>query len=570
MNMILHDFAGADIQNGDTLANPKFKSSDDESKLRTYDYVVANPPFSDKSWSTGLNPGEDPYQRFNRGVPPAKQGDYAWLLHVLRSMNRTGKAAIILPHGVLFRGNAESTIRKKLIEEGLIKGIIGLPANLFYGVGIPVCIVVLDKENAGTDRGIFMLDASAGFIKDGPKNRLREQDIHRIVDTFNRLRDVPHYARMVPKEEILGEKNDGNLNLPRYIESAAREDRHDISAHLYGGLPEADLEQFAGCWQAMPTLRRDLFAELRPGYASLRLPLAELRQSLQNHDEFKRLAARAEERFKRWQQRSLPLLRQEQPKPKAWIEELSESLLAAFDGAALLDAYAIFQTLMDYWSQSLHDDIALIAAVGWQSAATPLPSGKGKKASWHCDLLPKPYIVARFFADKQAAIERTQSELEDCNAQLAELEEQHGGEEGLFADLLPLNERRAKDRLQSLTDDAENAEEREALQHWLQGFGRQKALKEALKDKEAELDRSAFAQYAKLSLEQVQELVIQDKWLAHLHGELQKTLQASAQQLATSLAELAERYQDTLQALEQHVTACSAKVQKHLQQMGAA
>ena len=189
MNMILHDFPTANILNGNTLAAPKFK---DGEQLRTYDYVVANPPFSDKTWSTGLIPSADPHKRFEWGAPPKKQGDYAYLLHIIRSMRSTGKAACILPHGVLFRGNAEAVIREELVRSGYLKGIIGLPANLFYGTGIPACILVLDKENAVARTGIFMIDASKGFIKDGNKNRLREQDIHRIVDTFNRQIDSAH------------------------------------------------------------------------------------------------------------------------------------------------------------------------------------------------------------------------------------------------------------------------------------------------------------------------------------------------------------------------------------------
>src|SRR5919106_3921346 len=144
MNMILHDFPTANILTGDTLAAPKFKEGE---QLRTYDYVVANPPFSDKTWSTGLTLGEsgngDRYQRFSWGVPPAKQGDYAYLLHIIRSMKSSGKAACILPHGVLFRGNAEAAIRQQLVRSGILKGVIGLPANLFYGTGIHACIVVL-------------------------------------------------------------------------------------------------------------------------------------------------------------------------------------------------------------------------------------------------------------------------------------------------------------------------------------------------------------------------------------------------------------------------------------------
>jgi type I restriction enzyme M protein len=194
MNMILHNNPTAIIEQGNTLAAPKFKQDD---ALQVFDYVVANPPFSDKRWSTGVDPENDPYQRFDTfGVPPAKQGDYAYLLHIIRSLKSTGQGACILPHGVLFRGGAEGEIRQKLVRNGYIKGIIGLPANLFYGTGIPACIVVIDKQDAQARKGVFMMDASAGFMKDGPKNRLRAQDIHKIVDTFKRKLDTPKYAGM--------------------------------------------------------------------------------------------------------------------------------------------------------------------------------------------------------------------------------------------------------------------------------------------------------------------------------------------------------------------------------------
>src|SRR3982074_1052539 len=245
MNMILHDFPTANVLSGNTLPAPKFK---DGEQLRTYDYVVANPPFSDKTWTTGLTPSRDPYQRFAWGEPPAKQGDYAYLLHIIRSMKGTGKAACILPHGVLFRGNAEAVIRQQLVRSGYLKGIIGLPPNLFYGMGIPACILVLDKKNAAARKGVFMIDASKGFIKDGNKNRLREQDLHRIVDTFTRQADVPRYARLVPFDDIADPKNDFNLNLPRYIDSSEPEDLQDIDGHLRGGIPDRDLDALAPYW----------------------------------------------------------------------------------------------------------------------------------------------------------------------------------------------------------------------------------------------------------------------------------------------------------------------------------
>lgn len=333
MNMILHDFPTANILSGNTLAAPKFK---DGEQLRTYDYVVANPPFSDKTWSTGLTPEDDLYQRFGWGVPPAKQGDYAYLLHIIRSMKVTGKAACILPHGVLFRGNAEATIRRQLVSSGILKGIIGLPANLFYGTGIPACILVLDKENATARKGVFMIDAAKGYIKDGNKNRLREQDIHKIVDTFTRQIDSPRYARMVPFSEIADTKNDFNLNLPRYIDSSEPEDIQDIDAHLNGGIPERDIDAFAADWQQMPGLRTVLFESAgRPGYARLKLPVGEVKAAILSHAEFIAFTGKVKTLFDKWREAITPKLTGfgQNDHPKALIGTVSETLLAAFQAA---------------------------------------------------------------------------------------------------------------------------------------------------------------------------------------------------------------------------------------------
>ena len=264
MNMILHKNPGAVIEQGNTLADPKFL---DGEQLKTFDFVVANPPFSDKRWSNGLS--GDKYKRFEGfGTPPDKQGDYAYLLHIVRSLKSTGRAACILPHGVLFRGNAEAEIRKSLVRRSLIQAIIGLPANLFYGTGIPACIIVIDKAGAAARKGIFMIDAAEGYMKDGPKNRLRERDIHRIVDAFTTLDGSdPRYARMVGFDEI--EKNDFNLNLPRYIDSSTPEDPQDMDAHLNGGIPEADVQALSHYWAVCPQLQAALFKPRRPGYVDL-------------------------------------------------------------------------------------------------------------------------------------------------------------------------------------------------------------------------------------------------------------------------------------------------------------
>lgn len=573
MNMILHDFPSATILSGDTLVNPKFK---DGEQLRAYDYVVANPPFSDKKWSTGLNPANDPYHRFTWGEPPAKQGDYAYLLHIIRSMKATtGKGAVILPHGVLFRGNAEAHIRRQLMRSGMLKGIIGLPANLFYGTGIPACILVLDKENASARKGIFMIDASKGFIKDGPKNRLREQDIHRIVDAFRHSADEPRYARMVPLDEIASEKNDYNLNLPRYIDSSEPEDLHDIDAHLNGGIPERDIDAFAADWQEMPALREALFEAERPGYARLRQPMAEVRSIILAHPQFQQFRSKVETLFGKWWQAVMPLLTGIQlgDKPKALIAQVSETLLTTFHAAPLLDPYDIYQHLMDYWAEAMQDDAYLIAADGWVALPRRIvetdKKGKTKDKGWTCDLLPKRYIVARYFAAEQAELEAKQAELESIASQIAELEEEHGGEDGAFAGFDKINAPQVKDRLADIGDDSDSADERAVLKQWQQLSAREAALKKTVKTLEVELDRQAYDHYFTLSEAEVKTVVVEDKWLASLQADVQQELERISQTLAQRIRELAERYDIPLPKLEDEVAVLSAKVETHLKKMGA-
>jgi type I restriction enzyme M protein len=294
MNMILHDNITAELWRDNTLSNPHWKEAD--GSLKRFDFAVANPPFSYKSWSNGVSVEADEFQRFEYGAPPDKNGDYAFLLHILKSLKSTGKAAVILPHGVLFRGNAEARIRRNLVRQGYIKGIIGLPPNLFYGTGIPACIIVLDKAGAAERQGLFMVDASRGFMKDGNKNRLRSQDIHKIVDVFNHQTALDRYSRLVPLEEI--EKNDYNLNIPRYIDASEPEDIHDLAAHLSGGIPNGDLDALAAYWQVFPQMRADLFAPEREGYSKLIIDNCQL--IIKSHPEFEAFASRTLTLYTDW------------------------------------------------------------------------------------------------------------------------------------------------------------------------------------------------------------------------------------------------------------------------------
>jgi len=573
MNMILHDFPTANILSGNTLAAPKFK---DGEQLRTYDYVVANPPFSDKSWATGLTPSQDPYQRFAWGEPPAKQGYYAYLLHIIRSMKAQGKGACILPHGVLFRGNAEAVIREQLVRSGMLKGIIGLPANLFYGTGIPACILVLDKENAAGRKGVFMIDASKGFIKDGNKNRLREQDIHRIVDTFTRQVDTPRYARMVSFDEIADPRNAFNLNLPRYIDSNEPEDLQDLDGHLRGGIPERDLDALGAYWKVLPKVRAALLESAgRLDYARLKVPLAEVKPAIFGHPEFTAFNQAALQRLAAWRAAVTPTLTGfgKDGHPKRLIEGIAESLLTTFKEAPLLDAYDIYQHLMDYWAEVMQDDAYLISTDGWVARPARIvetdKKGKTKDKGWTCDLIPKPLIVARFFAKEQAALEVALANLEAASASLAELEEEHGTEDGYLGSLDKIAKAEVNSRLKEIKGDKEAKEETEVLKQWLELTEQEAALKRSVKEQDAALDKVAYEQYPKLSLAEVKSLVVEDKWMATLAATIQGELDRVSHTLTGRIRQLAERYATPLPQLTNEVATLAVRVEAHLIKMGA-
>jgi type I restriction enzyme M protein len=596
MNMILHDFPTASIVSGNTLAAPKFT---DGERLRTYDYVVANPPFSDKTWSTGLTLGEsgkgDKYQRFSWGVPPFKQGDYAYLLHIIRSMKSNGKAACILPHGVLFRGNAEAVIRQQLVRSGILKAIIGLPANLFYGTGIPACILVLDKENAAARKGVFMIDASKAFIKDGNKNRLREQDIHRIVDTFSRQFDEPRYSRMVPFAEIADGKNDFNLNLPRYIDSTTPEDLHDIDGHLRGGIPEGDLDVLAAYWQVLPAVRAELFESAgRPGYARLKAPIPEVKSAILGHAEFAIFHQNATTLFTKWRQVIMPLLTgfNQDGHPKELITTISEVLLKTFHAAPLLDPYDVYQHLMDYWAETMQDDAYLVSADGWVKGAQPRElvqvKNKDNKLTWpephdyvkgrrrfKSDLVPASILVARYFASERDAIEALDNQLATLEEQLDETREENNGEEGLLVEVIEgegdkqkITAKAVKARLKEIGEDPLYADERAALVAYAALLEQQTEAKAKRKAAQEDLDKKIDAKYPKLTEAEIKALVVDDKWMARLASAVQGELSRVSQTLTGRIRELAERYAMPLPTLIDEFAALAVRVDEHLRRMG--
>ena len=577
MNMILHDNATAKIVQGNTLSSPEWKNADGQ--LKTFDFAVANPPFSTKSWTSGINPNEDEFGRFVWGVPPEKNGDYAFLLHILKSLKSTGKGAVILPHGVLFRGNAEARIRENLIKQGYIKGIIGLPANLFYGTGIPACIIVIDKENAKQRDSIFMIDASKGFIKDGNKNRLRSQDVHKVVDAFTSYLAIPGYSRMVHLAEIAG--NDYNLNIPRYIDSSSPEDLHDLAGHLQGGIPNQDIDQLQQFWQVFPNLRDSILTPLRAGYSQITLPASEIKAHILQHPEFTAFAELTLQPFTAWAQQADLTNINVGDKPKEIIQRISEDLLQRYASIPLLDKYDMYQILMNYWSETLQDDVYVLVQDGWTAGkkVRELVAKKGEKLTetadltvkrikYKMELIPPVLIVQRYFAEQQTQLDQLQATLDDIVQQQDSLIEEHTGEEGLLSEALSDTDKVTKTTVTARLKHVTDADEREILEQAKQLFDLETSAKAQLKTAQEKLDAAVLAQYGKLSEIEIQQLLVEDKWLSTLQAQIEAEIERITQQLASRLQELKQRYSEPLPAIIQNVEQLSHKVAEHLKAMG--
>ena len=590
MNMWLHRNPDAEIVQGNTLASPQF-TNDTTGELKQFDYAVANPPFSYKAWMNGLDPANDIYKRFEGydAVPPKKNGDFAFLLHLIKSLKSKGKACIVLPLGVLFRGNSEANIRKKIIQKGYIKGIIGLPPNLFYGTGIAASLIVIDKENAAERKDIFMIDAGKGFIKDGNKNRLREQDIHKIVDTFNNRIETSRYSRIIPLAEIADPKNDYNLNIPRYIDSQEAEDIQDIEAHLLGGIPKRDIEALQKYWTVYPSLKSELFkaVDKRPEYYQLNIENEEIKNTIFQHPEFTTFGKKMDAVYNKWETATTACTKalDKGLKPKQEIHTISENLLKHYANKQLTDKYAMYQHLMDYWAETMQDDFYELTADGWIAGndlkRMEKKTKKGDKEvvkqvagieGLEGRLIPPSLMIQEYFAAEQKAIDNLEAQSESLTASMEELREEQGGEDGLLVNAMDVKQKISKKNLQAAIKDlgkrnAENAEEYDMLQQYKKLMEDEKKVQAKIKTAKADLEKKVIAQYPRLSIDEIKTIVVEKKWMHNMEQRIRIEMDNISHRLTQRIKELAERYKTPLPKLNIEVDGLTAKVENHLKRM---
>ena len=582
MNLVLHNKAAGEIKAANTFSSPQYFEDKEETILKRFDFAVVNPPFSLKNWTDGLKE----YGRFDGygDRPPEKNGDFAWLMHILKSLKSTGKAAVILPHGVLFRGNAEAAIRKSIVDKGYIKGIISLPANLFYGTGIPACIIVIDKSDADERNGIFMIDASHDFAKDGNKNRLRERDIHKIVTTFNaQITDDAKYARFVPNDEIKI-KNEYNLNIPRYIDSSTSEDLQDIDAHLHGGIPACDVDSMQNYWSVFKKLKNKLFSVMRDGYYQLNVNISDVRNTIYNDEEFSEYADKIDNAFEAWQNDVDERLRNIKSNidVKKFIVWLSDKLIEKFEDIELVDKYDVYEVLLSYWQEVMEDDVFLIKYDGYEAGkeveniVETTENKKGEKKEkikgWEGKLIPKAIIEKVFFAEERKKIDDAQAIVDETQNRLDEFVEENMGDDGVLGEYL--NDKDAIDtkavnaKLKELKKTAQDSEEYKILLTYTELSANVKEYTKIVKELNAALDEAEKAKYAELTIEEVKELLVNHKWYYTIFDGISELYSATSHNMANRISELANRYESTLPSLEKEVEKYEAKVKSHLERMG--
>lgn len=592
MNMYLHNCTMAEIKQGNTIAKPQYTTNNDTT-LETFDYVVANPPFSTKAWATGIKPNEDVYGRFELGIPPEKNGDYAFLLHILKSMKQTGHGAVILPHGVLFRGNAEAIIRQNIVNKRWIKGIISLPANLFYGTGIPACIIVLDKSEAEFRKGIFMIDASKGYVKDGNKNRLRECDIKKIVDTFNAQLEIPKYSRLVPMDEITV-KNEYNLNIPRYIDSQPPEDIQDIKAHLKGGIPNFNVEELNNYWEAFGSVKSDLFEKVDTDYSRLKTDIDSIKEVVSNSSDFKTYKESYNNLYKKWANENTTKLKSISigTKPKVFINDLGNNILSKYTETNLINKYDVYQVLMEYWNETMQDDLYILSEIGYKIELQKQVTTKNKKeiVTYYCELVPQELVANRYFKDDVKYISETEKMLNEIQSKKDEFIEEYCSDEGALNGLdityiktvkgvktevteelydgSTMSKGRVEKYIKANKNNPDLSSEITLLKDYLVLFDEESALNTELKTKIKELYEKVLRKYAELSEDEVKTLVVEDKWLATLSDRIEQLLTDLTQKLSQRVKEIAVRYEYTVPELEAEQEELKNRVKQHLAMMG--
>lgn len=582
MNMVIHGCETPDIRQGDTLNSPKHTINE---RLQTYDYVVSNPKFSLHNWMLTAKE-TDKYGRWSpdMGVPPQQYGDFAFLLHCVKSMKPNGKCAIILPNGVLTRGGDEEKLRKWLMEQRLLSGIIAFPANAFYGTSIAGNVLVLDNHRVAD--GVFFIDASELGYKDADsKIRLREQDIKRVIDVWRARKDVPHFAHLstfestqqegeeTPMYEI--QRNGYNLNMSRYVVPKDKEIHQNIDGHLHGGIPAYDIDQLQGYWDMCPSLREALFVPFREGFYSLAVDKHKVSETIKSEPSFKAQEDVFCNTIQQWCEQTKPLMLAvgKENKPKDVIAQWGQNILDTFKKChSLVDAYDVYDQLLGYYNDSMQDDLFMISRDGWMPKLIEPAKKSPKWTDLTCDLLPVSLAVQVLLPDLKRQFDAKTSELANVQEQMSTMIEE---DEGYLDDSVFYGKRNAATIKKKLKEAAQpdmqgvySKEQRDLWQQFLDLLEKEKSIKAEIKVLDAKLYKEIKRVYAELTEDEARSIIVNDKWLADIIALINNEMQTAMHRIVTEVNDMHDRYEFTVGQLRLLFGVKETAVQDHLKEMG--
>ena len=574
MNLLLHGVRPEKmtIKNGDTLSQDWPEDPERPNEGVQFDAVVMNPPYSAKNWNRDELKVSDPRFADFGVLPPDSKGDFAFLLHGLFHLGINGTMAIVLPHGVLFRGAAEGEIRKRLLDKGLLDTIIGLPSNLFTNTGIPVVVMVL-KKNRNIGDPVLVIDASRSFIKVGKQNVLEEKDIAKIVDTYSNRMEIPGYSHLATREEVID--NDYNMNIPRYVESIDSEIPHDVDAHLFGGIPQKNIEELSVLNVSSPDILKNSLNTIRPGYVELVKSIDDLTDEVLRDSRIVNKRKEVEIKSEEYVSKYWNLLRNVDVTTNILQlrDEMLDEIKQLLSEFKFIDVYDGYQIIADIWKEALTHDIELIAASDFYAVArTREPNmvtkgtGKNKREEqdgWVGSIVPNELIAERLYTEELNEIKNKQSRVQEVDIELSELVEaakvEDTDENNALYEVIKKNE---EDEPQ---DSFENKTVKSELKNARKGTAEYDLLKKvdelmaekamlgkAIKAEEKTLKEMVYDRIMSLTNEEIDGLV-HEKWFGNVAADLVNLVTIPLKAELSTLDMLNKRYANTLSELDTEI-----------------
>ncbi len=574
MNLLLHGVRPEKmkIKNGDTLGNDWPEDPENPNEGVQFDAVVMNPPYSAANWNKAGLKVSDPRFEIGGALPPDSKGDYAFLLHGLYHLGTNGTMAIVLPHGVLFRGSSEGEIRKKLIDKNQIDAVIGLPSNLFTNTGIPVAIIILKKNRKLSDP-VLMIDASNNFIKVGKQNVLQEKDIAKIVDVYISKEEIAGFSHLASLKEII--QNEYNMNIPRYVQSIEEDIAHDVDAHLFGGIPRRNIDELKILHELVPDVLEQGIEEIRPAYMRLKTSIKEMTDKVLKHENILSLSNELEIKIteyigKFWNELKSVMKGSNLTELEERMLNDIKELLKEFD---YVDVYTGYQIIAEIWKNSLFHDIELIENEGFYNVGrmrepniVTRGTGKSKREEqdgWNGRIIPNQLIAQFLYSEELKVLDNKRNKIQEAEMELAELVESAKVEDS--EEYEALFEAIKKDKDDEPTDSFDKSSLSSELKGTHEKSEKYKLLKKVdnllttsttltkvLKNEEKELWDAVQERIEKLTDDEIGKLVYH-KWFGKTVNDIVELMQVSVKSELSILQKLEERYSDTLDGIDEKI-----------------